>query len=78
LYNPFVKLQDVERIARGALRDLGVSDATISVTAHEAQPDTWCIEVTGRQGPTMLTIRGGAGSSPQWIREQVLNQFQSR
>jgi len=73
-----VKLQDVERIARGALRDLGVSDTAITVTAHEAQPDTWRIAIAGTHGPTILTIRGGSGSTPQWIREQVFNQFQSR
>lgn len=73
-----MNLQDVERIARGALRDLGVSDTAITVAPHEAQPDTWRIEVAGSHGPTMLTIRGGAGSSAQWIREQVFNQFQSR
>jgi hypothetical protein len=73
-----VQPQDVERIARGALRDLGVSDAAIAVAPDEAQRDAWRIDVTGPNGTTTITIRCGAGTTAQWVREQVFNQFQGR
>jgi hypothetical protein len=77
-YNSSVQMEDVERIARGALRDLGVPDAVMTVAADEERPDAWRIEVAGARGSTItLTIRGGRGSSAQWIREQIFTQFQA-
>jgi hypothetical protein len=74
-----VQQQDIERIARGALRDLGVSDAAITIAADDTQPDAWRVEVMRPQGSTItLIVRCGRGSSPQWIREQIFNQFQAR
>jgi hypothetical protein len=73
-----VEPQDVERIARGALRDLGVSDAGVTVAPHETQADAWRIEVAGPNGATAITIRCGPGTTAQWVREQIFNQFQAR
>lgn len=69
--------QDVERIAKGALRELGIGDAAVTVTPDERQPDCWRIHVGGGHGPSVLKIRCGAGSTPQWIRVQIFEQFQS-
>jgi hypothetical protein len=69
-------LQALERIVKRALRELGTGDAPVTVTPT-AQPDTWCLEIGGR-APTTLTIRAGAGTSPQFVRQQIFEQFSSR
>lgn len=68
--------QDLERIAKGALRELGIGDASVSVARDERQPDCWQIHVGGTRGPSVLKIRCGAGSTPQWIRSQIMEQLQ--
>jgi hypothetical protein len=67
--------QDVERIARKALQELGVTLTTLTVAPAEAQPGTWRIEFgDGR----VLTIKCGQGSTAQWVRTQIFEQFSSR
>jgi hypothetical protein len=68
--------RELERIARLVLRDLGAGDPPVSVTA-DAQPDRWKIEVGGNE-PVTLTIRAGAGTTPQYVREQIFTQFAGR
>ena len=68
--------RELERIARLVLRDLGAGDPPVSVSA-DAQPDRWKIEVGGNE-PVTLTIRAGAGTTPQYIREQIFTQFAGR
>jgi hypothetical protein len=68
--------QGLERIAKLALRELGTGDAPVTVSAT-AQPDRWRVEIGGSIGAT-LTIRAGAGTSPQFIREQIFEQFSGR
>ena len=68
--------QDLERITKVVLRELGAGDAPVSVTA-DGQPDRWRIEVGGRD-PATLKIRAGSGTTPQFIREQIFNQFAGR
>jgi hypothetical protein len=68
--------EDVERIARSALRELGAGDPPVTITA-EGQPDRWRLNVGGSD-PISLTIRAGAGTTPGHIREQIFNQFSGR
>jgi hypothetical protein len=71
-----MKAQELERIARIALRELGAGDPPVSVMA-DGQADRWRIEVGGKQ-PATLTIRAGAGTTAQYVREQIFQQFASR
>ena len=68
-------VQDVERIAKHALRELGAGDPPVTVTA--AGGDRWQIDVGGSE-PLTLTIRAGAGTTPNYVREQIFNQFSGR
>lgn len=66
--------QDLERIARGALKELGVTLSTLTVQP-EAQPGVWRIDFGGER---TLRITCGEGSTPQWVRNQIFDQFLSR
>ena len=67
---------DVERITRSTLRELGAGDAPLTVTP-EGHGDRWKV-VVGGSDPATLTIRAGAGTSPQFVREQIFTQFAGR
>jgi hypothetical protein len=67
---------DLERIARVALRELGANTVEITIT-RDRQPDRWRITVGG-QSPVTLVIRAGQGTTAQFVREQIFDQFQSR
>ena len=69
--------QDVERIARAALKELGVVAADLHVAPVDQQPGHWRIDVKGASGPVRLNIRCGEGSSAQWVRDQIFEQFTS-
>jgi hypothetical protein len=71
-----METQDLERIAKTALRELGAGDPPITITA-DSQPDRWRI-VVGGSDPATLTIRAGSGTTPQYVREQIVNQFAGR
>lgn len=66
--------QDVERIARKALKELGVAASTLTVEPA-AQPGVWQIDFGGDRA---LKISCGRGSTPQWVRQQIFEQFLSR
>jgi hypothetical protein len=68
--------QALERIAKRALRELGTGEVPIVVTAG-AQPDRWRIEIGGSV-QTTFTIRAGTGTSPQFVRDQIVDQFTQR
>lgn len=70
-----VERQEVERIARTALKDLGASDPGRVTVSEDDRPGHWRVEVDGAHGRTELRIRGGPGTTPQWIREQVVEQY---
>jgi len=71
-----VEQHDVERIARAALKDLGLFQPDLKVAPLDGQPGTWRIDIRGNvNGPGTLKIRCGAGSSPQWVREQIVTQY---
>jgi hypothetical protein len=73
--NSNVDRQDVERIARKALLELGVTPSTLTVEQSSGQPGVWRIEFGGEQA---LKITCGQGSTAQWVRQQIFEQFLSR
>ena len=64
--------QDVERIARAALKELGVVGVEMAVVPVVGQPGHWRIDIRGSQG---LKIKCGQGSSAQWVRDQIFEQY---
>jgi hypothetical protein len=71
-----MEAQDLERIARKALRELGAGDPPVTISATD-QPDRWRVQVGGSD-PATLTIRAGAGTTPAHVREQIFSQFSGR
>ncbi|MEP6914473.1 MAG: hypothetical protein ABJC89_02455 [Acidobacteriota bacterium] len=65
---------DVERIAHASLRELGVFGVALTVAADGA-PGHWRIDIKGGHGPSHLKIRCGPGSSAQWVRDQIFEQY---
>jgi len=70
-----VEQQDVERIARATLKELGFSGAEMTVAAVDGQPGHFRIDLRGAQGPSRLKIKCGHGSSAQWVRDQIFEQY---
>jgi hypothetical protein len=68
--------QDLERIAKLALRELGAGEPPLTITP-DGLPDRWRLSIGGSD-PTTLTIRAGRGTTPNHIREQIFNQFSGR
>ena len=67
---------DLERIAKLALRELGIGDPPLTITA-DAHPDRWRLSIGG-SAPATITIRAGSGTTANHIREQIFNQFSGR
>jgi hypothetical protein len=65
---------DLERIAKTALRELGAGDVTVMVSP-ETGTDRWRIMIAGAH-PRSMRIRAGAGTSAQFVREQIFEQFE--
>jgi hypothetical protein len=68
--------EELERIAKKALRELGAGDPPVTITG-DGQPDRWRVHVGGSD-PATLTIRAGAGTTPGHVREQIFSQFAGR
>lgn len=68
-----VEQQDVERIARKALKELGVT--TTALTVVSAGAGVWRIEFGGDH---TIKIRCGEGSTAQWVRQQIFEQVLAR
>ena len=64
--------QDVERITRLALRELGAGDVPVTVAFNGS--DSFEV-VLGGHAPATLTIRAGTGTTAQFIRQQIFDQF---
>jgi hypothetical protein len=71
-----VQRNDLERIARAALRELGVPNADLTLTEDRERPGLWCIDLRGVE-QRQLKIRCSEGTSAQFVREQVFQQFAS-
>lgn len=67
--------QDLERIARHALRELGALTGAIRISPAAGQADRWRIVVDGPM-PLDLTVKAGRGTSPQHVRDQIFEQVQ--
>jgi hypothetical protein len=68
-----VDQHEVERIARATLKELGVTTSRITVTADAMHPGQWRVEIEGAHDP--LKIRCGHGSTAQWVRAQIFEQY---
>jgi hypothetical protein len=69
-----VDQHDVERIARATLRELGVVGAVVTVVP-DTQPGQWRIDIAGTHGPGRLRIKCGEGTTAQWVRQQIFEQY---
>jgi hypothetical protein len=67
-----VEQHEVERIARATLRELGVPTMNIKIT-EESQAGQWRVDIEGPHHH--LKIKCGHGSTAQWIRAQIFEQF---
>jgi hypothetical protein len=66
--------QDVERIARATLKELGLPAPDLAI--HMDEPGHWRIDIRGNvNGPSTLKIRCGQGSTAQWVRTQIFDQY---
>lgn len=72
---PRVERQDVERIARVALKELGVSSAERAAVAADDQSGNWRIDYDGPNGRSQMRIKCGPGTTAQWVREQIFQQY---
>jgi hypothetical protein len=72
-----VEQHDVERIARAVLRELGVTGAVVTI-APESQTGHWRIDIHGGHGPGQLRIKCGQGSTAQWVRQQIFDQYNAQ
>lgn len=70
-----VERQDVERIARAALKELGVSRPEQAVIAPDEQPGHWRIDYQDQSSSGRIRIKCGQGTTPQWVREQIFAQY---
>jgi hypothetical protein len=70
-----VEQQDVERIARAALKELGVTAASLTVTHTHGTPGVYHVDFGGARA---LKVKCGPGSSAQWIRDQIFEQYQAQ
>ena len=65
----------MERIARKALKELGVAAPALTVSRLATPSGAWRIEFDAGRA---ITVKCGPGSTPQWVREQIFEQFLSR
>jgi len=70
-------IRDLERIAKVALRELGAGDPPLTISVADGNQDCWRIVVGGNE-PFTLTVRAGAGTTANYVREQIFAQFSGR
>jgi hypothetical protein len=70
-----VEVQDVERIARATLKELGVFGAALTVTPDASEPGYFHVEIQGTRGPARLRIRCSKGTTAQWVRQQIFEKY---
>jgi hypothetical protein len=68
--------EDLERIAKTALRELGAGDLPVTITP-DSQPDRWRLAIGGND-PAIVIIRAGSGTTANHVREQIFTQFSGR
>jgi hypothetical protein len=67
-----VEQHDVERIARATLKELGVATSNITVT-EGPQLGQFRVDIEGASHH--LKIKCGQGSTAQWVRAQIFEQY---
>ena len=67
--------QDIERIARAALKDLGVLPAVLTVTPVAGTAGVYEVDFGGA---STLKVKCGRGSTAQWVRNQIFEQYQQQ
>lgn len=70
-----VDQHDVERIARTALKELGVMAPDRISVAQDSASGQWRIDYEGAAGPGHMRIKCGPGTTAQWVREQIFQQY---
>lgn len=63
---------DLERIARGVVKELGLGDVALTFEATP-QPGLWRLVVNGRRA---VTVKCGPGTTTQFVRNQIFDQLQ--
>lgn len=54
---------------------MGFPHADLTLTEDAAHPGQWSLDVRGPNGANQVKIRCGAGTSPQFVREQMFQQL---
>jgi hypothetical protein len=68
--------QDIERIARIAIKELGESSAQMTIAPVAGHPGQWRIDLhNASRGPGSLQIHCSPGTTAQWVREQIFDQM---
>jgi hypothetical protein len=67
--------QDVERIARIALKELGAPSTDFTIAPLDGKPGHFRLDVKTQHGPGSLKIRCSDGTTAQWVREQIFEQY---
>ncbi len=57
----------------GCVRSSSASQVAGSPDA--SQPGFFQIEIRGARGPERLRVRCGQGTTPQWVRQQIVEQY---
>lgn len=70
-----VEQQDIVRIAQAALKDLGVFDADVRVAPDASLAGAFVVDFHGVRGPARLRVKCGPGSTAQWVRQQIVDQY---
>jgi hypothetical protein len=70
-----VELKEIERIARAVLKELGVTITSLTVTPEDGQPGTFRVDFGGA---AVLRVKCGRGSTAQWVRQQIFEQYLSQ
>ena len=73
----FLNQQEIERIARIALKELGVASTQLTIAPMEGRPGHWRIDIQTPHGRDSLKIRCSEGTTAQWVREQIFDQYNS-
>lgn len=67
--------QDVERIARKALKELGVDAAERATVTLDDPSGHWLVQYDSHGASGQLRIKCGSGTTAQWVREQIFAQY---
>ncbi len=67
--------QELERIVRATLKELGVTAAALTIAPMDGQSGRWSIDIGGSRSAGRLKITCGPGSTALWVRQQIFDQY---